>query len=310
MKWILLTNDDGIHAKGIQLLVDEISSRGHGVVVMAPKQNNSAVSMKLSLGVPLRLESIEDDRENVFQFSLDGSPCDCVIASLDGGLDRLLPGIIPSLVVSGINLGPNLSQDSYHSGTIAAAREAGLYGMPAIASSWSSFDPEGMELGAKATADVVDILLDIVPLIPINLLRNSIGISRTHASKWPDFPKNVEFDDIKDPRNAFFTGDIFLNLNVPNNWNQNYKTTRLGMRWYKNAVKFTDDNNQSTFTIGAAEVTFDEVHGGDVDADNLGFASISCIPSWPQTHPLDVDPELLKMCFNESENGLPKWITD
>ena len=70
---------------------------------------------------------------------------------MDGGLQKLAPGIMPKLVVeSGINLGPNLSQDAYHSGTIAAAREAGMYGMPAIASSWSSFDPEGMEVAIDA----------------------------------------------------------------------------------------------------------------------------------------------------------------
>ena len=149
MSWILLTNDDGIEAESLQDLVSALHERGHKCVVFAPSENNSAVSMKISLGKPLTVERIDDTRENVHQFSIGGTPCDCVIAALDGGLQKLLPGIMPKLVVSGINLGPNMSQDAYHSGTIAAAREAGMYGMPAIASSWSSFDQKAWRLQSK-----------------------------------------------------------------------------------------------------------------------------------------------------------------
>ena len=128
MAWILLTNDDGIEAESLQTLVTALHERGHGCIVFAPSENNSAVSMKISLGKPLTVTKIEDDRDRMHQFSIGGTPCDCIIAALDGGLQKLVPGIMPKLVVSGVNLGPNLSQDAYHSGTIAAAREAGMYG--------------------------------------------------------------------------------------------------------------------------------------------------------------------------------------
>ena len=83
--------------------------------------------------------SLNPEHAPVHLFELDGTPCDTVIVAMDGGLEHLVPSLKPQLVVSGVNLGPNLSQDSYHSGTMGAAREAGLYGMPAIASSFTSF---------------------------------------------------------------------------------------------------------------------------------------------------------------------------
>ena len=85
--------------------------------------------------------------------------------------------IMPKLLVSGINLGPNLSQDAYHSGTIAAAREAGMYGMPAIASSWSSFDPEGMEIAIDATIELIEAALAVLPDEPKNLNRPHVDVN-------------------------------------------------------------------------------------------------------------------------------------
>ena len=75
-----------------------------------------------------------------------------MIVALDGGLERVVPGLTPKMVLSGVNLGPNMSQDSYHSGTMGAAREAGLYGMPAIASSFTSFEVEGMEKAHRSNS--------------------------------------------------------------------------------------------------------------------------------------------------------------
>ena len=102
MSWILLTNDDGIDATSLQILVDRLHERGHKLVVFAPSENNSAVSMKISLGIPLTVVNRNDPRENVHQYAIGGTPCDCIIAALDGGLKKLLPEIIPKLVVSGI----------------------------------------------------------------------------------------------------------------------------------------------------------------------------------------------------------------
>ena len=307
MSWILLTNDDGIEAESLQDLVTALHNRGHKCVVFAPKENNSAVSMKLTLGKGLAIARRHDNRENVFQFSIDGSPCDCVIAALDGGLERLVPGVVPKLVVSGVNLGPNLSQDAYHSGTIAAAREAGMYGMPAIASSWSSFDPEGMQISIDATVHLVEAALAVLPEVPRNLNRPHVDVNAPHLSSWPEESRNLWKDDPnKAIVDSFCAGEIFLNLNVPRDWNGNYSTTRLGMRWYRSAITFVDET--STFKLGAARIDVDAVENGDVDSDVIGVASVTVLPSWPQTHPLDVDPGLLAWSLANSKGGIPCWL--
>ncbi len=307
LSWILLTNDDGIDADSLQKLVTALHNKGHGCVVFAPKENNSAVSMKLTLGKGLEVERREDIRENVFQFSIAGSPCDCVIAALDGGLERLTPGVIPKLVVSGVNLGPNLSQDAYHSGTMAAAREAGMYGMPAIASSWSSFDPKGMDVSIDATVQLVEAALKILPETPENVNRPHVDVNSPHLSAWPDESKHLWRKDAKKALvSAFASGEIFLNINVPRDWKGDFASTRLGMRWYRNAITFAND--KSTFKLGAAKIDVDAVKDGDVDADLVGVASVTVMPSWPQTHPLDVDPALLAWSLKNSEGGLPIWL--
>ncbi len=308
MAWLMMTNDDGIDSPYLQDLVDRLYELGHSIVVFAPKENNSAVSMKLTLGNPISFEKREDPRDNVHQFVIGGSPCDCVIAALDGGLQKELPGVIPKLVVSGINLGPNMSQDSYHSGTIAAAREAGMYGVPAIATSWSSFDPKGMEIAIDATVQLVTAALEILPDIPKNMSRKNVDLSPSHLSRWPENPAVPEWseDPISALRNAFAGGETFLNLNVPTDWNGKFANTRLGMRWYRSAVSFTEDS--STFKLGAAEIVADVVHRGDVDANAEGYANVSCLPSWPQTHPLAVDDLLLAWALNQRVEGLPIFL--
>ena len=307
MDWILLTNDDGIEAVSLQNLVSELHNKGFGVIVFAPKENNSAVSMKITLGKAISIEAVPDDRENVFQYSIGGTPCDCVIAALDGGLAKFHPGVIPKLLASGINLGPNLSQDAYHSGTMAAAREAGMYGMPAIASSWSSFDPEGMEVSLDATVQLIERVMKILPSKPNNLNRPHIDASAPHLSDWPNSPTHGWKDNpIAALRNCFSNGEIFLNLNVPVSWNGKFLTTRLGMRWYRSAISFVEGT--STFKLGAARIDTDVVHRGDVDADLKGFASVSCLPCWPHTHPLEANPELLAWCLENSAEGFPNWL--
>ena len=148
--------------------------------------------MKISLGKPLTVTKRDDARENVHQFSIGGTPCDCIIAALDGGLQKVGSEIMPKLVVSGINLGPNLSQDAYHSGTIVAAREAGMYGMPAIASSWSSFDPEGMEVATNATIQLIEAALKVLPDEPLNLNRPHVDVNAPHLTAWPNQSSNLE----------------------------------------------------------------------------------------------------------------------
>jgi broad specificity polyphosphatase/5'/3'-nucleotidase SurE len=155
-----------------------------------------------------------------------------MIVALDGGVEHVAPGVIPRLVISGVNLGPNMSQDSYHSGTMGAAREAGLYGMPAIASSLGSFELDGMEGAVQATVDLVEVALQALPLVPENLRRPHIDVSASHLTRWPDVPSTPAWAD--DPkgalRTAFQHGELMLNLNVPPVWDGSVNTTRLGMR--------------------------------------------------------------------------------
>jgi 5'-nucleotidase len=124
---VLLSNDDGYASPGIQTMKGALEA-AVDVVVLAPETEQSASSHALSLHRPLRLRSVEPK-----VFALDGTPADCVYVALHAGA-RVLPRR-PDLVVSGINHGMNLGQDAFYSGTVAAAREGALRGIPAVASS-------------------------------------------------------------------------------------------------------------------------------------------------------------------------------
>ena len=189
--WLLLTNDDGIQATGMKLLVESLNQRGHKVVVFAPSDNQSATGMRINLMTPLEWRFRNDLKEHwnvndkdLHLIELDGTPCDTMIVALDRGLQHILPDVVPRLVVSGVNLGPNMSQDSYHSGTMGAAREAGLYGMPAIASSLTSFEDEGMESAVRATVEVIEQALEILPVVPENLRRPCLLYTSDAADDW------------------------------------------------------------------------------------------------------------------------------
>jgi 5'-nucleotidase len=124
---VLLSNDDGYASPGLRALRDALLATAD-VVVLAPETEQSASSHSLSLHRPLRLRAVEPGI-----FALDGTPADCVYLALHAG-ERILPRR-PDLIVSGINHGMNLGQDAFYSGTIAAAREGALRGIPAVATS-------------------------------------------------------------------------------------------------------------------------------------------------------------------------------
>tara|TARA_B000000609_G_scaffold35366_1_gene24861 strand:+ start:852 stop:1835 length:984 start_codon:yes stop_codon:yes gene_type:complete len=318
--WLLLTNDDGIEALGIKMLVEELNSRGHKVVVFAPSTNHSATGMRINLMTPIGWRFRDDLKEkwnvnskNLHLIELDGSPCDTMIVALDKGLEHMVPNLVPRLVVSGVNLGPNMSQDSYHSGTMGAAREAGLYGMPAIASSLTSFEEEGMDEAVKATVELIEQSLKIIPEIPRNLRRPNVDISASHLSNWPETesPNNWQENPISALRRAFLDGEMMLNINTPPNWNGEFSTTRLGMRWYRDAITFdkvSSDEETATFTIGAASIDHTPVENSDCDAVMDGKSSVSCLPTWPQTHPLAVDEQLLAWNLEKSNGKYPVWM--
>tara|TARA_B100001741_G_scaffold231335_1_gene192629 strand:+ start:1539 stop:2525 length:987 start_codon:yes stop_codon:yes gene_type:complete len=318
--WLLLTNDDGIEAVGMKLLVEALNDRGHKVVVFAPSNNQSATGMRINLMTPLNWRFRNDlksrwnvNDENLHLIELDGTPCDTMIVALDKGLQHILPEVIPRLVISGVNLGPNMSQDSYHSGTMGAAREAGLYGMPAIASSLTSFDDEGMQKAVDATVQLIERAIEILPMVPENLRRPSVDISKPHVSRWPIIEDKPAWSDnpIEALRTAFRNGELMLNINTPPTWNGEFQTTRLGMRWYRDAISFAenaDNENTATFTIGAASIDHTPVESSDCDAVMMDKSSISCLPTWPQTHPLAIDDRLLTWCLQSGEENYPIWL--
>jgi 5'-nucleotidase len=125
---ILLSNDDGYTSPGIDHMRRALLATGAEVVVLAPETEQSASSHALSLRRPLRLHTMGPGI-----FALDGTPADCVYVALHAGT-RVLPRR-PDVVVSGINHGMNLGQDAFYSGTVAAAREGALRGIPAVAAS-------------------------------------------------------------------------------------------------------------------------------------------------------------------------------
>ncbi len=147
---ILLSNDDGYRARGIQLLKRELAQFAD-VVLCAPDVEQSTASHALSLNRPLRLEAVGDG-----EFAIDGTPADCVYVALH--CDRILPRA-PTLVVSGLNHGLNLGNDVFYSGTVAAAREGALKGHPALALS-AAADAD-FERAARAGAQIARSVLEV-----------------------------------------------------------------------------------------------------------------------------------------------------
>ncbi|MFI5322251.1 MAG: 5'/3'-nucleotidase SurE [Thermodesulfobacteriota bacterium] len=120
---ILISNDDGINSEGLHKLHETLKAFGE-VFVVAPDRDQSAVSHSLSLYRPLRIEKISD-----YIYTVDGTPTDCINIAVNG----ILKDRKPDLVVSGINKGENLGDDITYSGTVSAAMEGALLGIPSVA---------------------------------------------------------------------------------------------------------------------------------------------------------------------------------
>ena len=148
---ILVTNDDGIHAQGLKVLETIARSLTDDVWVVAPEMEQSAASHSLTINRPLRLRKLDEKR-----FTVDGTPTDCVLLAVN----HVMKDARPTLVLSGVNQGSNIGEDVTYSGTIAAAMEAMLLGVPAIAMSqhyesgspidWSAAEAWGAEVVRKA----------------------------------------------------------------------------------------------------------------------------------------------------------------
>jgi len=225
---IMVTNDDGIQAPGIVALAQALRELGE-VTVVAPDRERSAAGHSLTLHSPLRVFEL---REGFY--AVDGTPTDCV----NMGIHSLLP-FRPDLVVSGINHGPNLGDDITYSGTVAAAMEATLMGIPAMAVSLASFDHGGHFPAAAAVA--------------VRVARQVL------ANGLP--------------------ADTFLNINVPDCPEAEMNptlVTRQGKRSFVGKiVDKTDPRGRKYYWIGSAEPDFNDEEGTDFYALNRRHVSVT-----------------------------------
>lgn len=225
---ILVTNDDGIHAPGIQSLVKALRMIGE-VAVVAPDRERSAVGHALTLHHPLRAQQLGPD-----SFAVDGTPTDCV----NLGIHNLL-SFTPDIVVSGINRGANLGDDVTYSGTVAAAMEATLMGIPAFA--------------VSLVAQGLGMYYETAAVFAAKLAR------QIHQKGLPD--------------------DTFLNVNVPDLPLDSLLSsciTSQGRRRYEGSiVDKLDPRGQKYYWIGSAELAFLDLEGTDFYAVSRGHVSIT-----------------------------------
>ncbi len=226
---ILLSNDDGVAAPNLAA-VRAALLRSADVVVCAPELNQSATSHSLSLHRILRLREVEAG-----VFAVDGTPADCVYTALHSG-KRLLPRR-PDLVVSGMNHGLNLGVDVFYSGTVAAAREAAIRGIPAIALSAD----EGADRAAAAALGAAIALATLA----------AFSSAPTKAAP-------------------------LLSVNIPPGISWSVRSTCLGSRLYTEDVEYRrDPRGREYLWIGGAGVRHDLVAGSDTEAHDAGAASIT-----------------------------------
>jgi 5'-nucleotidase len=198
---ILLTNDDGIEAEGIQKLAEALRSRPeHRVFLIAPDRNRSGVSHAISiLSKQVKMTAVGEDA-----WSCSGFPGDCVIIGVKGGLPKK-----PDLVLSGINMGANLGTDIIYSGTAAAARQASLYGIPALAVSLAGMDNFYWDMAASWSVDHLEELLAYwrkETFVNINIPNNAGG-PKGIAAAWPavkDYRDVMTVTDAPDGGRCFF----------------------------------------------------------------------------------------------------------
>ena len=230
---ILLSNDDGYLAPGISVLTQAVSSLPCVVqaTVVAPEQDRSGASNSLTLDRPLSLKTAANGYHYV-----NGTPTDCVHLAVTGMLDHQ-----PDMVLSGINNGANMGDDTLYSGTVAAATEGYLLGVPAIAFS----------------------------------LAGSHGKAVSHY----DTAVQVACDLVQRVQNKMFSGPVLLNVNVPDiPWAEvkGIRVTRLGRRHKAEpVVKQLNPRGETVYWVGPAGAAADAGEGTDFHAVANGYVSIT-----------------------------------
>ena len=247
---ILLANDDGYRARGLRTLSAALDELGD-VVVCAPESEQSTTSHSLTLTRPLRLRQVEKRI-----FAVDGTPADCVYIALNGGT-RVLPRM-PDVVVSGLNHGLNLATDVFYSGTVAAAREGALRGIPAMAT--SADGAANMERAAAVCAKLVRALIELAPIAP----------AVRAAGAGPALP-------IGPPFRRKLPAPL-INVNVPPGDAWTIASTRLGLRLYEDLVEFrTDPRGREYLWIGGGGVRHEDLSGSDTEAYDRGIVSVTAL---------------------------------
>ncbi len=151
---ILVTNDDGIHAPGLDALAEIASQLSSDVWIVAPEFNQSGAGHSLSISHPLRARQVSETR-----YAVEGTPTDCVLFAVK----HLLKDRKPDIVLSGVNRGTNMADDVTYSGTIAGAMEGCLLGIPSIAFSQAFVHPHPVKWGT-ATAHGADVARRILEM--------------------------------------------------------------------------------------------------------------------------------------------------
>ncbi len=154
---ILLSNDDGIYAPGLNILATRLAENaGHQVYVVAPDRQRSATGHSLTLHKPLRVQRVELDGRIKGAWATTGTPSDCVKLAISELLESP-----PDLIISGINNGPNLGADVLYSGTVAAAMEGASLNFPAIAVSAVKGENAVFNVGAEFVHNFLDIFMQL-----------------------------------------------------------------------------------------------------------------------------------------------------
>lgn len=223
---ILVSNDDGYLAPGVIALAEALASIAE-IVVVAPDSNRSGSSNSLTLDRPLSVWRAQ----NGFYF-VNGTPSDCVHIALTGILS-----FRPDLIVSGINQGQNMGDDTLYSGTVAAATEGYLFGIPAIAFSQVDRNWKNLAAAAKVAREIVERKFDVLPkpyLLNVNI-------------------PNLLYEEFK-----------------------GIQATRLGKRHESEGViKSSDPHGREIFWIGLAGKEKDAGEGTDFHATSNGYISIT-----------------------------------
>jgi len=224
---ILVTNDDGITSGALYLLKQELQDLGR-VFIVAPDRDQSATSHSLTLYRPMRIERPEPD-----VFAVDGTPTDCVLIAAHGLIDEKI-----DLVVSGVNRGPNMGDDVFYSGTVAAAIEGAMQGVPGVAVSLAASGRADFQYACQFTRRLVGTVLErgLPPKCVLNVnvphLRN---------------------DEIKGVR-----------------------VTRLGKRTYHDSlIERMDPRGHAYYWIGGDAPIWEPEEGTDFLAVDQGYVSVT-----------------------------------